>query len=181
MFVRADYDQYAHVSAADQRWIPSPQAGVERVLLDRAGDEVAVATSLVRYAPGSAFPGHKHTLGEEFIVLEGEFGDEHGRHPAMSYVRNPPGTAHVPFSDPGCTIFVKLRQFSLDDHDQFSRTIDPVLPDHGWLTQCLFNDGREKVDVIAAAANTPVRLSADYFCRELLVLKGSIDWQVDVT
>ena len=34
-------------------------AGVERVLLDRVGAELAVATSLVRYAPGSSFSEHR--------------------------------------------------------------------------------------------------------------------------
>jgi len=43
-------------------------------MLDRVGDEVAVATSLVRYDAGSTFPDHVHELGEEYIVLEGEFG-----------------------------------------------------------------------------------------------------------
>ena len=36
-------------------------------------------------------------------------------YPAGTYVRNPPGTAHTPRSDVGCTIFVKLRQFAADD------------------------------------------------------------------
>ena len=62
-------------------WIPSPQAGVERRLLDRIGGEVARATSLVRYAPASAFPAHEHALGEEFFVLSGVFSDEHGDYP----------------------------------------------------------------------------------------------------
>jgi hypothetical protein len=181
MFIRADFDRYEYVPGSEQNWVNSPQAGVERILLDRAGDEVAVATSFVRYAPGSHFPQHGHALGEEFIVVEGEFGDEHDRYPAGTYVRNPPGTAHVPFSDPGCVIWVKLRQFSEDDSDQRVSRIDMSSPHTGWQTQSLFDDGKEKVDVIRAAGNTPVRLSADYYCREMLVLKGSVDWQVEVT
>ncbi|MCA9568280.1 MAG: cupin domain-containing protein [Myxococcales bacterium] len=79
-------------------------------MLERDGGEVARATSVVRYAPDSRFPPHRHDMGEEFLVLEGTFADEHGSYPAGTYVRNPPGTSHAPFTDEGCTIFVKLRQ-----------------------------------------------------------------------
>ena len=88
-------------------------AGGQRVYLDRDGDEVAVATSIVRYAAGANFDPHGHALGEEFLVLEGVFSDEHGDYPAGTYVRNPPGTKHTPRSDPGCVIWVKLRQMDL--------------------------------------------------------------------
>ena len=84
-------------------------------MLDRVGDEVARATSIVRYEPGSRFSAHTHDLGEEFLVLDGVFMDEHGDYPAGTYVRNPPGSSHAPYTEEGCTIFVKLRQFDLDD------------------------------------------------------------------
>jgi len=113
--IRADFGQAVWLNPEDGAWASSPEGGVSRLMLDRVGDEVAVATSLVRYAPGSRFPAHDHALGEEFLVLEGVFADEHGRYPAGTYVRNPPGTRHAPFSDPGCLIWVKLRQFDLPD------------------------------------------------------------------
>ena len=56
-------------------------AGVDRRMLDRIGGEVARATSIVRYAPGSRFSAHTHTGGEEFVVLEGVFQDEFGDFP----------------------------------------------------------------------------------------------------
>jgi anti-sigma factor ChrR (cupin superfamily) len=87
-------------------------------MLDRIGDEVARATSIVRYAPGSSFSSHVHTGGEEFFVLDGVFQDEHGDFPAGCYIRNPPQSRHTPGSAPGCTIFVKLWQFDLDDRTQ---------------------------------------------------------------
>src|SRR5918993_663748 len=92
-------------------WAPSPMAGVERRMLDRVGGEVARATSIVRYAPGSRFSAHAHGGGEEFLVLEGVFSDEHGDFPTGSYVRNPPTSRHTPGSESGCTLFVKLWQF----------------------------------------------------------------------
>ena len=89
------------------------------MMLDRVGAESARATSLVRYAPNSHFPCHQHIGGEEILVLEGEFGDEHGRYPAGSYLRNPIGTEHSPQVGPqGATIFVKLQQFDPDDQRQ---------------------------------------------------------------
>ena len=39
---------------------------------------------------------HVHGGGEEFLVLEGVFQDEHGDFPAGSYVRNPPQSHHTP-------------------------------------------------------------------------------------
>jgi ChrR Cupin-like domain len=84
-------------------------------MLDRIGDEVARATSIVRYARHSRFSSHTHGGGEEFLVLDGVFQDEHGDYPAGTYVRNPPTSSHTPRSEPGCTIFVKLWQFDPDD------------------------------------------------------------------
>ena len=115
MLINADFSKRALVIPADQDWVLSPASGVERLMLDRVGDEVARATSIVRYAPGSSFERHTHAEGEEFLVLQGIFSDEHGDYPAGTYVRNPPGSGHSPFSTDGCTILVKLRQFDLQD------------------------------------------------------------------
>jgi anti-sigma factor ChrR (cupin superfamily) len=108
--VNADFTQRVVLATDAMPWIPSPQAGVERRLLDRIGGEVARATSLVRYTPASTFPAHEHALGEEFFVLSGVFSDEHGDYPVGTYVRNPPNSRHTPRTAPGCVIFVKLRQ-----------------------------------------------------------------------
>jgi anti-sigma factor ChrR (cupin superfamily) len=118
MRINADFSQRAVVRPGDVAWVPSPMAGVERIMLDRIGDEVARATSIVRYAPGSHFSAHQHSGGEEFLVLEGTFSDEHADYPAGTYVRNPIGTSHVPRSEGGCTILVKLHQFDADDREQ---------------------------------------------------------------
>ena len=117
MQIHADLTKRAVVASGALDWIPSPMAGVERRMLERDGGEVARATSLVRYAPGSAFSAHKHDLGEEFLVLDGVFSDESGDFPEGMYVRNPPGSSHVPSSAPGATILVKLRQMAQDDTD----------------------------------------------------------------
>lgn len=97
--------------------MPSPLPGVDRRMLERDGGEVARATSLVRYAPGSSFSGHQHPLGEEFLVLRGVFSDESGDFGTGMYVRNPPGSRHTPSSAGGCEILVKLRQMHPEDSE----------------------------------------------------------------
>lgn len=131
MQINADFAAPVIVATDSLPWQASPMAGVDRRMLDRVGGEVARATSIVRYAPGSHFSGHVHAGGEEFIVLEGVFQDEHGDYPVGTYVRNPVGTAHVPGSAPGCTIFVKLWQFDPEDRAQFALDLGalPLAPD----------------------------------------------------
>lgn len=120
MEINADFSQAVFARTDAIEWAPSPMAGVHRRMLDRVGEEVARATSIVRYAQGSSFPEHTHSGGEEFIVLDGVFQDEHGDYPAGTYVRNPVGTRHIPRSDLGCTIFVKLWQFDPKDQEQLA-------------------------------------------------------------
>ena len=115
MNLNDDFALRVAAPAADAVWTPSPMPGVERRLLDRVGGEVARATSIVRYAAGSRFERHVHDGGEEVLVLEGVFSDESGDYGAGTYLRNPPGSAHAPYSREGCLLFVKLRQFAADD------------------------------------------------------------------
>jgi anti-sigma factor ChrR (cupin superfamily) len=106
------------VDSSSLPWLDSPEPGVQRRLLARDGDEVARATSIVCYAPGSHFSRHRHDLGEEFFVLSGEFCDELGSYPEGTYVKNPAGSSHTPFSTLGCVLFVKLRQLDLADQER---------------------------------------------------------------
>lgn len=115
MNLNEDFSIKAVVDTNKLFWAKSPSSGVERKYLDRIGHEVARATSLVRYSQNSSFAQHAHDGGEEILVLEGTFSDENGDHPAGTYLRNPPNSTHKPYSIDGCTIFVKLRQFHIDD------------------------------------------------------------------
>jgi anti-sigma factor ChrR (cupin superfamily) len=176
MKLNADFSLRAAVHAAELPWIPSPMAGVDRRMLDRIGDEVARATSIVRYAPGSRFSAHTHGGGEEFLVLDGIFQDENGDFPAGCYIRNPPTSSHTPRSLPGCTIFVKLWQFDPGDrtHVRLDTTGMPYVPDPrraGVELMPLFRDGRESVRLERWASNATVELDATGGL-ELLVLDG---------
>lgn len=113
MLINADFSQIAIVKPNDYQWFKSPHGEVERVMLDRIGNETARATSLVRYAPQTIFPEHQHALGEEILVLSGTFTENgHQHYPAGWYLRNPDGSKHTPSSEDGTLIFVKLMQMS---------------------------------------------------------------------
>jgi len=118
MDINSDYSQRVVINSHDLPWTSSPELGVDRRMLDRIGDEIAKATSIVRYQPGSKFKPHIHDLGEEIFVLEGVFSDETGHYPAGSYIMNPPGSSHAPFSEEGCTLFVKLRHLGVDQTER---------------------------------------------------------------
>jgi anti-sigma factor ChrR (cupin superfamily) len=93
-------------------WAQSPSGSVWRKRVHLVGPaESGQVTSVVRYEPRSKFPAHDHPEGEEILVLEGVFSDEHGDWPAGTFLLNPEGFRHAPFSEPGCVLFVKLRQF----------------------------------------------------------------------
>jgi anti-sigma factor ChrR (cupin superfamily) len=107
--LHADHSQRCVLDSHALDWMPSPSPKVSRRLLERDGGEVARATSVVRYEPGARFDSHLHEFGEEIVVLEGVLHDEHGAYPAGTYLRNPPGSSHAPFSPEGCLLLVKLR------------------------------------------------------------------------
>jgi anti-sigma factor ChrR (cupin superfamily) len=109
--LRGDLSVRVAVDTESLPWMPSPSASVWRKRLHRVGPaESGQVTSLVRYEPGSEFPVHDHPEGEEILVLEGVFSDEHGDWPAGTWLLNPEGFRHAPFSREGCLLFVKLRQ-----------------------------------------------------------------------
>lgn len=116
--INTDLSQRVVQTPEQALWYESPAKDIHRRPLDRIGAEVAKATSIVRYLPGSQFASHQHGGGEEILVLEGTFSDEDGDYPVGTYLRNPPGTSHAPFSMEGCLLLVKLWQFSKGDTEQ---------------------------------------------------------------
>ena len=110
-----DLTQPVAISTGEMDWEASPMAGVWRKPLAREAAEHGHTTSVVRYDAGSAFRAHAHPRGEEILVLDGVFSDEHGDYPAGTYLRNPPGSKHSPSSAPGCDLLVLLDQFAEDD------------------------------------------------------------------
>ena len=112
MELNDDLSRAAVAHTATMEWQASPSPSVWRKRLDLAGDaEASRVTAVVRYDADSAFASHPHPGGEEILALDGVFSDEHGDYPAGSYLLNPEGFEHAPFSKPGCVLFVKLRQY----------------------------------------------------------------------
>lgn len=175
MNLNADFSKRVLIHSEQIDWTPSPMAGVDRLMLDRIGAEVARATSIVRYAPDSKFSAHTHTGGEEFIVLDGVFQDEHGDFPEGTYVRNPPTTSHTPRSDDGCIIFVKLWQFDMDDRTQFRKTMASELaaPVNGVATAVLHEDVRERVTYSQLDEGASLEIDASGGI-ELFVMAGTL-------
>lgn len=177
MKLNADFQKRVVLSSEELPWQDSPMAGVQRRMLDRDGDEVARATTIVRYAPNSYFSAHTHGGGEEFLVLDGVFSDEHGDYGPGTYVRNPVGSTHTPFSKGGCTIWVKLWQ--MDPADQQGVRIDThnaqwhpglvpglsVLPLHSY--------GTENVALVKWEPGTKFQTHRHWGGEEILVLEGT--------
>lgn len=176
MKLHADLNQRVVVASDELDWRDSPIAGVQRRLLDRDGEEVARATSLVRYAPHSAFAAHSHGGGEEFFVLEGVFSDEQGDYPASTYVRNPVGSRHTPFSTTGCTIFVKLWQMLSDDQTRVAIDTNQatwrlgLVP--GLTVLPLHSYGSENVALVRWAPGTYFQTHRHMGGEEIFVLEG---------
>ncbi len=179
MELNADFSQRVLIHSDAVEWLASPMPGVDRRMLDRIGGELARATTIVRYAPGSSFSPHIHSGGEEFIVLEGVFQDEHGDFPVGSYIRNPPTSQHTPGSELGCTIFVKLWQFDMNDRtpvkinmNKIGQIQDAARP--GLSITPLFQDERETVQLESWAPHAESHIALPEG-GEYLILSGSLN------
>lgn len=178
MELNADFSKRVVIRPEDYKWRPSPANGVERMMLDRIGEEVARATTIVRFAPNSRFDAHTHGGGEEFLVLQGVFSDEHADYPVGSYVRNPIGTAHTPHIGPeGATILVKLCQFDPTDTEQKAiATQDAVFEEVApGLSQLLVHDvPGERVRIVRFAPGTRLGPHAHRGGEEVYVIEGRL-------
>ncbi|SNT69997.1 cupin domain-containing protein [Psychrobacter sp. LV10R520-6] len=177
MLINADFSLAAARAPEDYQWVNSPQNGVERVMLDRVGEEKARATSIVRYAPDSYFPPHLHPGGEEILVLSGTFSADDKDYPAGWYLRNPPKSGHKPYSREGAVIFVKLWQMSEDEDQQVA--ID-TQNKANWQPQgerqvCpLFSNDNEQVSLQRLNADKALFTTEIIGGAELLVTEGEL-------
>ncbi|MDY7025463.1 MAG: cupin domain-containing protein [Pseudomonadota bacterium] len=176
--INADFTRRVIIQPGDYKWVDSPMPGVERMMLDRVGDEVARATSIVRYAPHTAFSSHTHSGGEEFLVLDGVFSDEHQSYAKGSYVRNPIGTSHTPnIGKEGATILVKLHQFDQDDTEQkvidtHNRPWHQGLVD-GLAVMPLHEFKNEKIALVKWSPHTQFQFHTHWGGEEIFVLEGT--------
>src|SRR5690606_7216581 len=179
MKINADLSQRAVVHSEELPWIDSPMPGVQRRMLERDGGEVARATSVVRYAPRSRFSAHVHGGGEEILVLDGIFSDEHGDFGPGMYLRNPVGSRHAPHTERGCIILVKLWQMDAADQDLVridtrARAWTPDQGANGVEHLPLHTWGNERVTLQRWAAGTRLARHAHPGGEEVFVLQGSL-------
>ncbi len=183
MKINADLGERALVDSNGMDWVASPESGVERKMLDRDGGEVARATTIVRFAPGSHFSAHGHGGGEELFVLEGVFSDEYGDYPAGTYLRNPIGSTHTPFSEGGCTLLVKLCQMS--DAAESRLAVDTnagawqpgSVPGVERMSLFASESSGETVTLVRFAPGTAIKDDVHAGGEELLVLEGVLEDQ----
>lgn len=179
MKLNADFQTRIVLETNQLPWQDSPMPGVQRRLLERDGEEVARATSIVRYEAGSQFSPHTHGGGEELMVLEGTFSDEHGDYPPGTYVRNPVGSRHAPSSERGCTILVKLRQMDTQDQQRVlvETQATPWLPGlvSGLEVMPLHSYGTEQVALVKWAPGTQFQRHQHWGGEEIFVLSGTFE------
>ena len=159
----------------DYEWTASPADGVARVPLERMSAESGHKTSFVRFKPGSYFPAHQHPMGEEIYVLDGVFSDQFGDYPAGSYLRNPPGSGHRPFTEEGCTLFVKLDQFDPEDNEKVVLRPEEQQwrPGIGGLRVApLHSYGTQSTALVFWPANEVFQQHVHWGGEEVVVLKG---------
>ena len=174
--LNAERNQRIVVETEKMDWEKSEADGVLRRRLEHIEGDPEIVTTVVRYMPGSSFSPHRHVNGEEIFVLEGTFSDNHGHYDAGSYLRNPAGTSHAPYSQEGCTIFVKLQQFQANDrqHVNIQTREQPWLPGlvEGLSVMPLHEYQDEHVALVKWEPNTMFHAHTHFSGEEIFVLEG---------
>lgn len=179
MKLNANLKKRIVINTSQLPWTDSPSVGVKRRMLERDGQEIARATSIVRYAPDSFFSTHIHGGGEEFLVLEGIFADEYGEYSSGTYVRNPVGSKHTPYSQDGCMILVKLWQMNPEDQQRVIINTKQVNFRTGLAKGIevipLHTFGTENVALVKWSAGTTFAKHQHWGGEEIFVLQGVLE------
>lgn len=176
--LNVDFTQPVIIETETIDWQCSPAEGIRRRALEREHEESGLATTIVSFDAGASFAQHTHTGGEEFFVLEGTFSDEHGDFHRGSYLRNPPGTQHKPFSQSGCVIFVKLCHMrSVNEIATYVDTSSArweQTDNEGQAVQHLYETRDESVQLVALQVNTSLRVQRQDRGLEILIIEGQL-------
>jgi len=175
ILLNMNFSKAVNLVLDEQLWINSPADGVSRFPLEREAEESGHTTSFVKFEPDSFFPAHKHPQGEEIYVLDGVFSDENGDYPAGTYIRNPPGSGHTPFTKQGCTLFVKLDQFQRDDIEHIVIRPEDIAWQAGFgnlKVTSLHSFKNESTALVWWPENEVFQLHSHFGGEEIVVIKG---------
>jgi len=97
--------EHITLDTGNLHWQPGGIDGitVKRLYAQRGFPE---RTRLLQFGPDTSPYLHDHPDGEEVYVLKGEFEDKHGCYAMGTWIRNPPGSRHSPFSRTGAVLLV---------------------------------------------------------------------------
>lgn len=175
--LHADRTIRHHLDTNTMPFEPSPGGEVLRKRLHLYGPaESGEVTSIVKYPPGSQFPEHDHPKGEEIFVLDGIFSDRAGDWGVGSFLLNPEGFRHAPYSKDGCLIFVKLRQYPKSAHVAVnSETLNWIPINLGLDCKILYRDSATGESIYLARFHKGEDLHRVYpLGMEMLVLSACI-------
>ena len=178
--INADYSKSVVMRTTAMDWQESPSSNVWRKRLDHSGPmEQGRVTSIVRYDPSSKFPPHPHPDGEEILVLDGVFSDHNGDFPAGTFMLNPEGFEHAPYSETGCILFVKLRQYPGDDRQQIAiNLLNSPWQDagNGQSTLTLYDERHypERIAMMRLDPESQLKIEHGSRGAELFILSGAL-------
>lgn len=94
-------------------WEEEIAEGLNVMQLHRFGTE---HVALAKWNPYTQFTKHEHWGGEEIFVLSGTYYDEYGKYPAGTWIRNPHGSSHHPYTlQDGAVILIKTGHLPCTD------------------------------------------------------------------
>ena len=179
--INADYSESVVMRTTAMDWQESPSPKVWRKRLDLSGPrEQGRVTSIVRYDRSSKFPPHPHPDGEEILVLDGVFSDQSGDYSAGTFLLNPEGFEHAPFSKEGCILFVKLRQYPGGNRTQVNiNLLDAPWQDNGkgQSSLVLYNEQNhpERIEMMRLEPGSALTIQSGAGGAELFLLSGSLE------
>lgn len=105
----------AYIKPQEMEWTPTQFEGIQiKVLYENK--EAGELTCLLKWAPGSTLPFHKHPEIEQSWVIDGSFSDHDGICRAGEYVYRRPGSMHETHSAEGCTLLAIYRKPNIFRH-----------------------------------------------------------------
>lgn len=102
-FERDDRD-FVKIDTNTADWFPVQPVGISVMPLHEFGEE---QVALMKWKPGTFCEERVHPGGMEIYVIAGTLVDEHGIYPAGTWIRNPGGFVHAPWSNSGCVVYIK--------------------------------------------------------------------------